>query len=110
MAEEKGDYKTEPTAEFEWLLEQGSERAVMVSTSDPIPTETTTQPPHVETYRRYKETKGALDAYLVVTMEHPSESSPKRTIIEIGAAGATLKKTIITSASSSVSNRSPRVG
>jgi hypothetical protein len=38
MAYEKGATKTVPTPEFEWLLSQGAQNAVMVSTSDPIPT------------------------------------------------------------------------
>jgi hypothetical protein len=110
MAEEKGDYKTTPTPEFEWLLSQGSKRSIIVSTSWPIPSETTDQPPHVETYRRYKETADLLDAELVVAMEHPSENNPKRTIIEIGANGPTLKREIVTSSVSAVTTRSPRVG
>jgi hypothetical protein len=110
MAEEKGNYKTTPTPEFEWLLRQGAERSVMISTSWPIPSETTKEPPHAETYRRYMETAEHLDADLIVTMEHPSEGNPKRTIIEIGASGPTLKREIVTSSVSAVTARSPRVG
>ena len=110
MAEEKGDFKTQPTPEFEWILSQGAKRGIMVSTSWPIPTETTDQPPHLETYRRYKETAEALDATLIVTMEHPTQSNPKRVIIDIGVNGPTLKKEIVTSAVSTVTTRSPRVG
>jgi hypothetical protein len=110
MAEEKGDKKTQPTPEFEWLLNQGSERSIMISKSWCIPCETTSHPPHLETFRRYEETANALDAELVVTMEHPSRSNPKRLIIEIGSDGATLKKEIITSGVSAVTTRSPRVG
>jgi ribonuclease BN (tRNA processing enzyme) len=110
MAEEKGKQKTQPTPEFEWLLSQGSKRSIMVSKSWSIPSETTDQPPHIETYRRYKETADALEAELVVTMEHPTKSNPKRLIVEIGSNGPTLKKAIITSGVSAVTTRSPRVG
>jgi len=110
MAEEKGEYTTSPTPEFEWLLSQGAMRSIVVSTSDPIPLQTTVQPPHVETHRRYKETVTALDGTLVVTMEHPTKSNPKRVIIDIGSNGATLKKDILTSAVSAITTRSPRVG
>lgn len=110
MAETKGDYKTEPTEEFKWLLEQGTRRSVMFSTSWEIPTATEPQPPHVETYRRYKDTKDTLDAELVVTMEHPSKSNPKRLVIDIGSGGATVKKEASSAGIAVTSTRSPRVG
>lgn len=110
MAHEKGEEKTTPTGQFEWLLSQGAKRSVMVSTSWPIPAETTDQPPHVETYRRYKETRDALDAELIVTMEHPSESNPKRTVITIDAGGPTLKKEIAAGIFSITSAKPPRMG
>ena len=110
MAADKGTNKTQPTPEVEWLLSQGSRQSIMVSTSWPIPAETTDQPPHVETYRRYQETAAQLNAELVVTMEHPSESSPQRVVIEIGGGGPKLKKQISTSAVSAVTTRAPRAG
>ena len=110
MAKEKGDYKTSPTGEFEWLLSQGTKRSVMVSTSWEIPSETTGQPPHVETYRRYKETEDQLDADLVVTMEHPSKANPKRVIVEIDGNGPTLKKEIASSSVAAVTTRTARMG
>lgn len=110
MAEEKGDNKTKATPEFDWLLQQGHERAVMVSSSWQIPTETSDQPPHIETYRRYKETADTLDAELVVTMEHPTVSNPKRVIISIDSSGATLKREFTAAAITVASNKSPRMG
>jgi len=110
MAEEKGKTKTAPTEEFEWLLNQGAERSVMVSTSSEIPSETTDQPPHVETYRRYKDTANALDAELIVTMENPSKKKPKRTIISLDANGPTLKKEAISAAIAITTSTSPRMG
>ena len=92
------------------LIAQGAKRSVMVSTSWPIPAETTDQPPHVETYRRYNETRDALDAELIVTMEHPSESNPKRTVITIDAGGPTLKKEIAVGIFSITSAKPPRMG
>jgi len=110
MAEEKGDFKTQPTPEFDWLLSQGTERSVMVSTSWEIPSETTDQPPHLQTYRRYKETADALDADLVVTMEHPSKHNPKRVFIDVGGNGATLKRETSATGSAVFTTPSPRVG
>ncbi len=110
MAEEKGKTKTKPTPEFEWLLKQGTERAVMVSSSWPIPDRTDEQPPHVETYRRYKDTADALDADFIVTMEHPTVKDPKPIIISIDSSGVTLKREIASAVSIITSTRSPRVG
>jgi hypothetical protein len=110
MAPEKGDPKTKPIKEFEWLLDQGTMRSVMVSSSREIPSETTDQPPHVETFRRYKETAESLDADIVVTMENPSKRQPKRTIIEIGGNGPTLTKEAFGAGVAITTTRSPRVG
>jgi hypothetical protein len=112
MAEEKGVEKTTPTPEFESLLSRGSERSVMISTSWEIPSRDTddNQPPHVQTYRRYKETAEALDADLIVTMENPSKRQPSRTTISIDGNGPTLKKEAVSAAVAITSSRSPRVG
>jgi hypothetical protein len=110
MAAEKGDDKTTPTGEFEWLLSQGSVRSIMVSSSREIPSETTDQPPHVETYRRYKETADALDAELIVTMENPSKRQPKRTVITLDGNGPTLVKEAFGAGIAITTTRSPRVG
>jgi hypothetical protein len=109
MASEKGDHKTTPTPEFEWLLQQGTKRAVMVSSSWPVPNKTEDQPPHVEAYRRYKDTADDLDADLVVTMENP-KSQPKRTVIMIDGNGPALQKKSFSAAVAITSSKSPRVG
>jgi hypothetical protein len=110
MADEKGKTKTKPTPEFEWLLEQGTERAVMVSSSWPIPATTEDQPPHVETYRRYKETTDKLDADLVVTMEHPTVKNPAPIVISVDTSGVTMKREITSGISIVTSTQSPRHG
>ena len=110
ISEEKGNHTTTPTDEFKWLLEQGAERSVIISSSREIPAESTDQPPHVEAYRRYKETRDALDAELVVTMENPSKAQPKRTVITIDGNGPTLTKEAFGAGISVVTTRSPRVG
>jgi hypothetical protein len=110
MADEKGTHKTKASPEFEWLLSQGTTRSIMVSTCWEIPDETTDQPPHLQTYRRYKETADALDASLIVTMEHPTKHNPKRVIIEVGGNGVTLKQEISTTGAAAFTSPSPRVG
>ncbi len=110
LSDEKGKEKTKPTPEVAWLLAQGAERSIMVSSSDIIPAETTDQPPHVEAYRTYKDTAEKLDADLVVTMENPSKKNPLRTIIQIDKDKARLGKAAITAAYTITSRQSPRVG
>ena len=112
MSSEKGETKTTPVPEFEWLLEQGTERSVIVSSSREIPSINTEddQPPHVQTYRRYRDTADSLDADLVVTMENPNKRHPKRTIIDLGKNGPMLKKESVSAAAVISSSRSPRVG
>jgi beta-lactamase superfamily II metal-dependent hydrolase len=110
MSDEKGNSITSPGNEFEWLLEQGSVRSIIVSTSDIIPDTTEKLPPHVETYRRYKKTAEMLDAELVVTMEHPDKYKPKRLVINIDGAGAKVKKLIPSPSVITTTQRAPRVG
>jgi hypothetical protein len=111
MSSEKGETKTTPTPEFEWLLEQGTERSVMVSSSREIPSIDTAddQPPHVQTYRRYRDTADSLDTDLVVTMENPNKRQPKRTIIELGNDGPMLKKESVTAAAVTLAAADRRV-
>jgi ribonuclease BN (tRNA processing enzyme) len=111
MSAEKGSLITEPTEEFQWLLDQGAKHGILVSTSKEIPATTTTLPPHVETYRRYQETKKQLDGDLAVTMEHPDKRNPQRLIIQIDGDGATLLKHSISKPSViTTSQRAPRAG
>ncbi len=113
MAEEKGEDITEPTEEFKWLLEQGSVRSVMVSSSREVLIEDDPDdvlPPHRQTYRRYKQTAEDLDGEIVVTMENPTLKEPRRTIVKVDQFGVTLKKESSLAASILTSTVSPRVG
>jgi hypothetical protein len=110
MSEDKGKNITAPTDEFKWLLDQGASQGILVSTSDVIPKETTTQPPHVEAYRRYKETSDNIDAELKVTMEHPGRETPKRLIITIDGNGPVIKKELSSPSIITTTQRAPRVG
>jgi len=110
MSNEKGTYITTPSEEFQWLLDQGANSGIIVSTSKEIPSKTTEQPPHVEVFRRYEETKKQLDADLVVTMEHPNKLNPQRVIIIIDGDGPTLKKIIPAPSIITTSQKAPRAG
>lgn len=82
----------------------------MVSTSDIVPVGTSTQPPHVEAYKRYKKTADQLDGEVFVTMEHPDKQNPKRLIINIDGSGAKVKKPISSPSIITTTQRAPRVG
>jgi hypothetical protein len=109
MSEDKGRNIAVPTDEFKWLLDQGAFQGILVSTSDVILNETTSQPPHIEAYRRYKETADNIDAELKVTMEHPSKENPERLVITIDGNGPTVKKGFSSSSIIPTKQRSPRV-
>jgi hypothetical protein len=108
MGAEKGDYKTPTTSEVDWLLKNGNRRSVMVCSSWEIPSETTDQPPHVETYRTYQDYRRELDAEWRVTMEYPTRRAPRRTVVEVGYTGARLvKQPAVPAAAATIA---PRVG
>ncbi|GAB4193653.1 MAG: hypothetical protein OHK0022_08760 [Roseiflexaceae bacterium] len=90
LSEEKGSYETTPDEPIAWLFEkQGETHGIIVSTSDPIPTEDTDQPPHVQAARYYRRIAGKRSYRFIVTMEHPSTSSPEPLVITIDHTGAT---------------------
>ena len=93
LGSEKGKTSTEPVPEVEWLYEdQGRSGAILVSSSDPIPSEETNDPPHRQAANYYDKVAEGLQGEFAVTMEHPKKSAPERLIIEIGSLGASLKK------------------
>ena len=91
---EKGDNKTVPIEDVRWLCEdQASERGIVVSTSEKIPTkgsprDSDPQPPHRQAANYYKEVAESIDGQFEVTMEHSSAKNPqpcKVTISDLGA-------------------------
>lgn len=111
LAEEKGDDQTEPVTRVKNLFEEhGSQRARMISTSKPIPSEDTEHPPHRQAANYYKSVADELNGEYVVTMEHPTEDSPKPVGIEIDGNGATLVKEDESGEDSITGGSSPRAG
>lgn len=93
LGPEKGKDETAPTENIKWLYEdQGLEGCLVVSTSDPIPTEDTEQPPHRQAATYYKRIAGEHHGSFLVSMDHPSRESPKPMEIEIGARGYKIVK------------------
>ncbi|MFC3832845.1 MULTISPECIES: hypothetical protein [Deinococcus] len=85
---EKGKDKTQPTPEIERLYGTYGERfGMIVSTSDPIPTVDTDQPPHRQAAAYYREKARDLHGEYIVTMEHPSLSTPTPLVVEISGTG-----------------------
>jgi hypothetical protein len=112
LSSEKGEHKTTPVPEVKWLLEeQARDRALIVSTSKPIPADDSDdQPPHRQAANYYKEVVASVDGEFLVTMEHPNKSGPEPLVIEIGSLGATVKKAIESATIRAVSSSAPRAG
>lgn len=110
LAVDKGKDRTEPTERIKWLYEtQGQPFSILVSTSDPVPTEDTTQPPHRQAASYYKSVALKHSGQYVVTMEHPRISAPKPLVINIGSDGASVKK-LAGGQTAVISTAAPRAG
>ena len=93
LGPEKGKDKTTPVAEVKWLFEEQSQNGCyVVSTSDPIPSKDTDQPPHRQAANYYKGVMADRDGDFMVTMEHPSIEAPQAIVFEIGPAGLTYRQ------------------
>ena len=111
LSGEKGEEKTDPVSDVEWLFEQGLDKAILVSTSKPIPTDDTSdQPPHRQAANYYKNVGQEIDGEFKVTMEHPEETAPKPLIIIIDGSKATIEERSVSAATLITSEYSPRAG
>ena len=110
LSDTKGTTKTTPVAKVKWLFEQGEEKAILVSTSDPIPTGNTTQPPHRQAANYYKDVVEDIDGEFKVTMEHPKESAPEPLVITIDSSKATIVEQSLSAAPLITSQTAPRAG
>jgi hypothetical protein len=113
---EKGDDQTEPDAEVDWLFrKQGQRKAVIISTSDPVPKKDSkededVQPPHRQAAAYYREIIDDKDGEFHVTMEHPRASGPKPLVVEIDQQKARVKKEQVAAAAALTSVSAPRAG
>ena len=110
LSDTKGTTKTTPVSKVKWLFEQGQEKAILVSTSDPIPTTNTTQPPHRQAANYYKDVVKDIDGEFKVTMEHPKKSAPKPFVIIIDSSKATIEERSISAATLITGQSAPRAG
>ena len=111
LSGEKGKDKTTPTKNVAYFYEKKLQSsAILVSTSDPIPSEDTVQPPHRQAAAYYEEQRAAVNGQFLVTMEHPTQTKPEPIVIEISASKGKLKKTFAAGAAVITSSRPPRAG
>lgn len=105
LGPDKGKSKTKPVDEVVWLIEeQGQTKGIIISTSDPIPSGDTTQPPHRQAAKYYEDAAAELEGQFKVTMEHPKESAPKPLVIDISSGGAKVVVESQQASARSVSN------
>lgn len=111
LGPDKGTDKTEPVEAVRWIFEeQGQLGAIVVSTSDPIPTSgDDDQPPHRQAANYYRDTRRENGTFLV-TMEHPKPSAPEPLVITIDQRKATVKKRAIAASVAVTSVSAPRAG
>ncbi len=116
LGPEKGQEQTEPVPDAAWLYEeQQQESAIIVSTSESIPQKGSDEdlhddPPHRQAANYYKSVVDEPDAQFLVTMQHPTKSSPRPLVIEIGPNKATVVKRAIPAAVAVTSRPAPRAG
>lgn len=93
LGPEKGKEKTVPVDAVAWLFEdKGQPGGIIVSTSNPIPSEDTDQPPHRQAANYHRDESDERNGYFKVTMEHPSTTSPEPLVIKIDRFKATVEK------------------
>ena len=110
LSDTKGTTKTTPVSKVKWLFEQGEKKAILVSTSDLIPTTNTTQPPHRQAANYYKEVVKDIDGEFKVTMEHPKKSAPEPLVITIDSSKATIVEQSISATALITGEEAPRAG
>lgn len=113
LSDEKGEKVTEPKPNVHWLLEQGTQGAIMISSSNPIDEDyKREQPPHVQTKNQYNlilEKKS--NRKLMVTMEHPDIEEPSPIEIIFDEDGCRKKPIkLVAPAITLTSNPAPRAG
>jgi hypothetical protein len=108
---EKGRDKTEAVDSVKWIFdEQGQLGAIVVSTSDPIPTTADQdQPPHRQAANYYRDNRRTNGTF-VVTMEYPKPSAPEALVITIDHRKATITKRAIAASVAVTSVSAPRAG
>ena len=95
LGPERGDEETKPEKNIKWLFEdQQGERAVIVSSSDPIPEKGSKrdddQPPHRQAASYCRRVVAKCGGEFVVTMEPPAARNLKPLVYEVTKLGIAL--------------------
>lgn len=111
LAADKGVKVTEPEEDVARLFEEyGQVGGILVSPSEPIPSNDGDQPPHRQAANYYKDVAHRLRGEFKVTMEHPRPSKPEPLVIVIDGTGARVRK-IASLGTLGIMNRpAPRAG
>lgn len=111
LGPEKGAKVTVPVPEVAQLFEKfGQDGSILVSSSDPIPTVDTDQPPHRQAANYYRGVARGLNGEFEVTMQHPKPTRPEPLVITIDGTGAGIEKIIPTGSLGITRSRAPRAG
>lgn len=92
LSDVKGDDQTEPEEEIRRWYDRGTRSALLVASSNVIPSSDTDQPPHFQAENYYLSVKDAKSGQWKVTMEHPNGLDPQPLVIEIGNLGWSQKQ------------------
>jgi len=109
---EKGKEKTEPVPETAYLYEDMAlSRAIMVSSSCPIPSnDDSYQPPHRQAAKYYQDCAFTRRGKYKITMEHPKASRPEPLVVEIDGTKARVVEAFSAGITSIISRPAPRAG
>ncbi len=111
LGPDKGEEETKPVPRVKRLLERHSQdKAVLVSSSNPVPNEDTDLPPHRQAAAYYRRVASSCGGRYVVTMEHPSKARPKPLVIRIDGRGHTVELPAASGAVAAIGASSPRAG
>ena len=92
LSPEKGKDKTEPVENVKYLFEQGQAECYLISSSNPIPSKDTDQPPHKQADAYYSEVAEDREGEFLVTMQEPSAENPRPIIISVEKDGPYYEK------------------
>lgn len=115
LSDETGKEETLPWPEIASLFERGDGGCLLISSSNPIPKEDTTQPPHRQAaayYRRIARERGSEDNFIVTMDWPPSSDRPRPVVVETTSDGFVPRKRLAAAGGTSTVVRKPsqRVG
>lgn len=97
-------------AAVETLFDRAADRPILIASCAPVPDRSTSDPPHRQAAKYYRDVAALHDGEFVVTMGHPSSSAPEPLVIGIDALRATLQKRAAIGGAAVVKRKAPRVG